>query len=142
VPPVWDEYLVPILELLADGSTGRGRPRSGTGRSDAFEATIDQDALGPSRLHLRARCEARDLVIDGHEVEAFAARVRAGRANGGVLMTTARFGPDADTIASWVAPRVVLIDGDRLGRLLIEHRVGVVVARRLDVVQVDDSFFV
>ncbi|ROR96629.1 hypothetical protein EDD28_1215 [Salana multivorans] len=36
----------------------------------------------------------------------------------------------------------MLIDGDRLGRLLIEHRVGVVVARRLDVVQVDDSFFV
>jgi len=38
-------------------------------------------------------------------------------------------------------PRIVLIDGVELGRLLIQHEVGVIALRTYKVLEIDENFF-
>ena len=42
-----------------------------------------------------------------------------------MIVTASTFSQDAHDYASSVSPRVVLIDGDRLAELMIDHNVGV-----------------
>jgi restriction endonuclease Mrr len=37
--------------------------------------------------------------------------------------------------------RVILIDGDELGRLLIRNKVGVTVVKTIEIPEVDENFF-
>ena len=39
------------------------------------------------------------------------------------------------------ATRVILIDGERLTRLMIRYGVGVQVKRRIEIVEIDEDFF-
>jgi restriction endonuclease Mrr len=44
-------------------------------------------------------------------------------------------------LAASVATRVILIDGERLTRLIIRYGVGVQVKRTIQIVEIDEDFF-
>lgn len=48
---------------------------------------------------------------------------------------------DARTYAESVPSRVVLIDGERLTRLMIRYGVGVQVKQSIQIVEIDEDFF-
>ena len=57
------------------------------------------------------------------------------------MITTSRFSPDAVAFARSITPRVVLIDGNRLGQLMVTHGIGVQERQIFRVVETDDDFF-
>ena len=59
----------------------------------------------------------------------------------GVTITSSRFSPDAIEFSRFITPRVVLIDGTRLGQLMVSHGVGVQERQTFRVVETDDDFF-
>ena len=63
------------------------------------------------------------------------------QANQGVFITTSKFSLEAKAFADQVPTRIVLIDGDRLTRLMMRYGVGVQVKRTVHVVEVDEDFF-
>jgi restriction system protein len=63
------------------------------------------------------------------------------QANQGVFITTSRFARTAIDYADSVATRVILIDGERLTRLMIRYGVGVQMKRRIEIVEIDEDFF-
>lgn len=67
--------------------------------------------------------------------------LQGAQADRGVFMTTARFSTGAMDYANAIASRVVLIDGDRLTRLMIRYGVGVQVKRTVSIVEVDEDYF-
>jgi restriction system protein len=62
-------------------------------------------------------------------------------ASGGVFITTSSFSAEAVKFAKLVMPRVILIDGDELGKLMVQYEVGVTVTQVLKVTEVDENFF-
>jgi len=62
-------------------------------------------------------------------------------ASGGVFITTSSFSAEAVKFAERVIPRVILIDGDKLGRFMVQYEVGVTVTQVLKVTEVDENFF-
>ena len=58
-----------------------------------------------------------------------------------MFITTSRFTPDAVSFAKGINPRVILIDGARLGTLMIQYGVGVQATQQFTLVQVDEDFF-
>jgi restriction system protein len=64
------------------------------------------------------------------------------RARKGVIMTTSTFTKDAlDFVDRIEGKKVVLIDGDRLADLMIEHGLGVTTTKVYELKEVSNDFF-
>ncbi len=74
--------------------------------------------------------------------DAFAGALLTRGASKGVFVTTSSFTRDARQTAGNVqSQRIVLIDGERLATLLIEHGVGVRTERTIAVKKIDLDYF-
>jgi len=75
------------------------------------------------------------------EVQAFVRSLVGLGATKGVFVTTSAFSQQAAEFVRHLAQRVILIDGQRLADLMIEHNVGVRVSRVVEFKRLDEDFF-
>ena len=115
---------------LRCGSATAGRaarPRSGwagpaAGRVDGISR---EDVLGLDTVHAQAKRHAEDNAIGAPAIQGFAGALLGDGATKGVFVTTSRSTAQArEAAAACRTHRIVLIDGDELARLMIEHGVG------------------
>lgn len=59
----------------------------------------------------------------------------------GVFVTTSTFSPQARDFVKHLSQRVILIDGQSLADLMIEHEVGVRTSRAIKFKRLDEDFF-
>jgi restriction endonuclease Mrr len=71
----------------------------------------------------------------------FAGSMEGLRARKGVLITTSAFSKHAQEYVGRIERKIVLIDGGRLAELMIDHDVGVAVARSYVVKRIDSDYF-
>ncbi len=105
------------------------------------DGIVDHDALGLSRIYIQAKRYAADNIVGRPAIQAFVGALAGNQAGQGVYITTSRFSTDAQVYADQVPTRIVLIDGDRMTRLMIRYGVGVQVKRTVQIVEVDEDFF-
>jgi restriction system protein len=74
-------------------------------------------------------------------VQAFAGSLEWFKARKGVMITTSRFTPDAYDYISRIEKKIVLIDGDQLGRFMVDYGVGVTDVATYVVKRVDVDYF-
>lgn len=133
-----------VLRLLVamgyGGSEGDAQHMGGPG-DGGFDGVINQDRLGLERIYVQAKRYAADNTVGRPDVQAFVGALHGVGAAGGVFITTSRFTPDAINFALGINPRVILIDGARLGALMIKHGVGVQPKQVFTVAEVDEDFF-
>lgn len=133
-----------VLRLLVamgyGGSDGDAQHIGGPG-DGGFDGVINQDRLGLERIYVQAKRYAPDNIVGRPSVQGFVGALHGMGAAGGVFITTSRFSPDATAFAAGINPRVILIDGARLGSLMITYGVGVQPKQEFRVVEVDEDFF-
>ncbi len=59
----------------------------------------------------------------------------------GVFVTTSSFSPQAVQYVQHLSQRVILIEGQRLADLMVEHNVGVRVSRSIELKRLDEDYF-
>ena len=150
--PTWDQYMAPSLQVLLNGEIKRSR-RIVEGAAELLGITDEQRRitipsgqeqwinLGLSRIYVQAKRYARDNPVGREAIQAFVGALAGNQANQGVFITTSRFARTAIDYAGAIATRVILIDGERLTRLMIRYGVGVQVKRRIEIVEIDEDFF-
>jgi restriction system protein len=111
--------------------------QSGDGGIDGI---IDEDPLGLDVIYLQAK--RWEGVVGRPEIQKFAGALQGRRAKKGVFITTSNFTRDANEYASMIDNRIVLIDGSRLARLMIDHDVGVSPVERYVIKRLDTDYFV
>ncbi len=74
-------------------------------------------------------------------VRDFAGSLEGQRARKGVLITTSRFTNDAAEYVSRIEKKIVLIDGEQLAELMIDHGVGVMETARYALKKIDSDYF-
>ena len=74
-------------------------------------------------------------------MQAFVGSMTGESATKGVFVTTSRFTKEAADYVRLVQQRVVLIDGARLARLMIDHGVGVRIDKTYVLRSIDANFF-
>ncbi len=75
------------------------------------------------------------------EVQAFVGSLVGLGASKGVFVTTSTFSQHAIDYVRHLAQRVILIDGEKLADLMIEHNVGVRLTRAIEFKRIDEDFF-
>lgn len=140
-PPSFFEKLVVdlMLKMGYGGSraeAGRTLGKSGDGGVDGV---IDEDRLGLDVIYLQAK--RWEGTVGRPIVQAFVGSLAGMRANKGVLITTSGFTGEARAYVQQIGAKVVLIDGEMLGKLMIQHGLAVATLATYEVRRVDSDYF-
>src|SRR4051812_20634277 len=111
-----------------------GRPKDG-----GIDGLIKEDKLGLDAVYVQAK--RWEGTVGRPAVQGFAGSMEGVRARKGVFITTSSFSKDACEYVGRIERRIVLIDGDQLAELMIDHDVAVTTARTYAVKKVDLDFF-
>jgi restriction system protein len=112
--------------------------RSGDGGVDGV---INEDRLGLDRVYVQAKRYAEGNVVGRPDVQSFVGSLVGLGATKGVFVTTSSFSQQATDFAKHLSQRVILIDGQLLTELMIEHNVGLRVSRTIEFKRLDEDFF-
>lgn len=140
-PQFFEQLVVDVLVAMGYGGerlgAGRAVGQSGDGGIDGI---IDEDPLGLDVIYLQAK--RWEGVVGRPEIQKFAGALQGRRAKKGVFITTSSFTREAREYASMIDNRIVLIDGHRLARLMIDHDVGVSPVERYVIKRLDTDYFI
>lgn len=140
-PAFFEEAVLELLIAMGYGGAEGKATRTQLSNDGGIDGVIDQDALGLSRIYVQAKRYAMDSTVGRPDIQAFVGALQGAQANQGVFLTTGKFSRGAVQYADAIQSRVVLIDGDRLARLMIRYGVGVQVERTVEIVKIDEDFF-
>jgi restriction system protein len=139
-PGFFERLVVDLLVKMGYGGSvadaGRSVGMTGDGGVDGI---INEDKLGLDVVYIQAK--RWEAPVGRPVVQAFAGSLEGFKARKGVLITSSAFSADARTYVNQIEKRIVLIDGIRLVRLMMEHGVGVIRAKTFDVQRVDLDYF-
>jgi len=134
-----------IVDLLVAMGYGGSRRDAATrlgGTGDGgVDGIIDEDRLGLDRVYVQAKRYGQGSSVGRPEVQAFVGSLAGLGATKGVFVTTSTFSQQATEFVRHLAQRVILIDGQRLADLMIEHNVGVRVSRVVKFKHLNEDFF-
>jgi len=139
--PAFFERVVVNL-LLAMGYGGVAGDGKATGRSGdgGVDGVIRQDKLGLDVVCIQAK--RWEGVVGRPVIQQFVGGMDHYRAKKGVVITTSNFSKDArDFVHRIEGKRVVLIDGDQLAQLMVEHGLGVISTKTYVIKEVSNDFF-
>jgi len=138
----FEQVIVELLVAMGYGGSRRNAAaqlgRSGDGGVDGV---INEDRLGLDRVYVQAKRYAQGNSVGRPDVQAFVGSLVGLGATKGVFVTTSSFSHQALDFVRHLAQRVILIDGQRLADLMIEHNVGVRLSRAIEFKRLDEDFF-
>jgi restriction system protein len=106
---------------------------------EGIDGIINEDRLGLDVIYVQAKRWKGD--VGRVEVQNFVGALAGKHATKGIFITTSRFNGNAKEYAYMVAQKVILIDGQRLADLMIEHNVGVSTIRTVSLKRMDTDYF-
>ncbi|HAG09235.1 MAG TPA: restriction endonuclease [Desulfotomaculum sp.] len=140
-PFFFERIVVELLVKMGYGGSridaGKAIGRCGDGGVDGI---IKEDKLGLDVVYIQAK-RWDNNPVGRPDVMQFAGALQAQRATKGIFITTSRFTDDARSYVSQIGSRIVLIDGEQLTNLMIEHDVGVSTVSLYPVKKVDSDYF-
>ncbi|WP_435011396.1 restriction endonuclease [Tundrisphaera lichenicola] len=133
---------VVVRLLMAMGYGGIAGHGTVTGRSGdgGIDGVIKQDKLGLDVVCIQAK--RWEGVVGRPVVQGFVGSMDYIRARKGVIMTTSTYSREAMEFVDRIeGKKVVLIDGDQLAGLMIEHGLGVTTTETYELKVVSNDFF-
>lgn len=139
-PAFFERLVIDLLVKMGYGGSredaGRAIGRSG---DEGIDGIIDEDKLGLDVVYIQAK--RWENTVGRPEIQKFAGALQGQRARKGVFLTTSSFSRGAREYASFIESRIVLIDGERLARLMVDFNVGVSTVGVYEVKKIDTDYF-
>lgn len=136
-PQHFETIVLDVLHRMGYGASREDLQRVGGVGDAGIDGVISLDRLGLEKVYVQAKRWQGS--VGRPEVQGFYGALAGQRANKGVFITTSTFSQQAVEFARSVE-RVVLVDGERLAGLMIEHEVGVTL-RPIKVPKLDTDYF-
>ncbi len=139
-PSFFEQLVVELLLKMGYGGSrqdaGQAIGRSGDGGVDGI---IKEDKLGLDVIYVQAK--RWQGTVGRPEIQAFAGSLEGYRARKGVFITTSQFSAEAKDYVSRIEKKIVLLDGQQLSELMIDHDLGVAIEDTYIVRRVDSDYF-
>ena len=139
-PAFFERLVVDLLVAMGYGGSrqdaGRAIGRSGDGGIDGM---IKEDKLGLDVIYIQAK--RWEGVVGRPEIQKFAGALQGQRANKGVFITTSSYTREAVDYANLISTKIILVDGDLLVKLMVDHNVAVARIGTYDLKRIDTDYF-
>jgi restriction system protein len=139
-PDFFERVVVELLVRMGYGGTRKDAGRAiGKSGDEAIDGIINEDRLGLDVIHIQAK--RWENTVSRPEIQKFAGALQGQRSKKGIFITTSDFSRDAIEYATRIDSKIVLIDGDQLAELMIDHSIGVTSVASYEIKQIDIDYF-
>jgi len=132
-----------VVELLLKMGYGGSRKEAGEAIGKAGDEGVDgiinEDRLGLDVIYIQAK--KWEGSVGRPEIQKFVGALHGKRAKKGVFITTSTFSAEATEYVARIEPRVVLIDGHLLAKLMIDFDIGVTPVSTYETKKIDSDYF-
>ncbi|HVH74288.1 MAG TPA: restriction endonuclease [Stellaceae bacterium] len=132
-----------VIDLLVKMGYGGSREEAAhvtkASGDEGIDGIINQDRLGLDVIYVQAKRWQAD--VGRKEIQSFVGALAGKKAQKGVFITTSGFRKSAQEYAKDVHQKVILVDGERLADLMIEHDVGVSISHSYYIKKIDSDYF-
>jgi restriction system protein len=136
----FERVVLDLLVAMGYGGSRKEAAQVGKGSNDGgVDGLINEDRLGLDRIYVQAK--RWQQTVGRPEIQNFVGALAGQHATKGIFITTSDFSSGANDFAKSVPQRVILIDGQRLAELMIEHNIGVSRAFTHEIKRVDSDYF-
>jgi restriction system protein len=136
----FERLVVNLLVAMGYGGTvkeaGQALQKAG---DEGVDGIIKEDRLGLDIIYVQAK--KWENVVSRPEIQKFAGALQGKRSRKGVFITTSGFSHEAMQYVASIDSKIILIDGQRLAELMIEHNIGVALVERYEVKRIDSDYF-
>ena len=141
-PYKFEQLVVDLLFTMGYGGS-REEAAQVTQKSNdgGIDGIISEDRLGLDVIYVQAKRYQASSTIGRKEIQSFVGALAGKQANKGVFITTSDFKKTAIEYADNVPQKVILINGQRLADLMIEHDIGVSTQRTISLKRIDTDYF-
>ena len=137
-PLFFENLVLHVLHALGYGASRADLQQVGGSADRGIDGIISLDRLGLEKVYVQAKRWQNN--VGRPEIQGFVGALSGQHAKKGVFITLSGFTREARDYASQVSDSIVLIDGSRLTRLMIEHGVGVT-HRPINIAHIDSDYF-
>jgi restriction system protein len=139
-PAFFERLVVDLLVAMGYGGSrqdaGRALGKSGDG---GIDGVIKEDRLGLDVIYLQAK--RWESTVGRPEIQKFAGALQGQRAHKGVFITTSTFSKEAVEYANVISSKIILIDGEMLAGLMVDHNVAVSKVGTYELKRIDLEYF-
>jgi len=139
-PAFFERLVIDLLVAMGYGGSrqdaGRAIGKSGDGGIDGI---IKEDKLGLDVIYVQAK--RWEGTVGRPDIQKFAGALQGQRASKGVFITTSSYTRDAVEYAEVINSKIILIDGEQLAGLMVDHNVGVSTIGMYELKRLDNDYF-
>lgn len=137
-PAFFEQLVLDLLHALGYGTSRGDGARVGRSGDGGIDGIISLDKLGLEKVYVQAKRWQSN--VGRPDIQGFFGALAGRRATKGVFITTSSYTREAHEFAASVSDKIVLVDGEQLAKLMMDHGVGVQ-HRELRVPRVDSDYF-
>ena len=139
-PAFFESVVVKLLMAMGYGGIAGQGTVTGKSGDGGIDGVIKQDKLGLDVVCIQAK--RWDAPVGRPVIQSFVGSMDLYRAKKGVILTTSTFTKDAHDFVNRIeGKKVVLIDGEQIAELMIEHNLGVTKTKTYEMKDVSNDFF-
>jgi restriction system protein len=139
-PSLFEKLVVELLVRMGYGGSRKDAGEAvGKAGDEGIDGIIKEDRLGLDIIYIQAK--RWDSTVGRPDIQKFAGALQGQRARKGIFITTSDFSRDALDYAARIDSKIVLIDGEQLAQMLIDHNIGVTPVANYEIKRVDSDYF-
>lgn len=139
-PEFFEQLVVDVLVKIGYGGTRRDAGQAiGKSGDEGIDGIINEDRLGLDVIYIQAK--RWEGTVSRPEIQKFVGALQGQKARKGIFITTSAFSKQAVDYASMIENNIVLIDGDLLANLMIDHDVGTTIVSSYEIKRIDSDYF-
>lgn len=139
-PSFFEKLVVDVLVKMGYGGSRKEAGQAiGKTADGGIDGIINEDRLGLDIIYIQAK--RWDGVVGRPEIQKFAGALQGQRAKKGIFLTTSNFSKEASEYVTRIDSKIILIDGDTLANLMIDHNVGVSTVAQYEIKRIDTDYF-
>jgi len=141
-PDFFEQLVLQLLHKMGYGASPADIEHIGGSGDEGVDGVIHHDQLGLDKIYIQAKRYKDDSTIGRPAIQSFVGALSGKKATRGVFLATTKFSKEAkEYVEGLTGFNVVLIDGNRLVDLMIEHKVGVTTEQTFELLSIDANFF-
>ena len=141
-PAFFETLTVKLLVAMGYGGSleeaGKALGQSG---DNGVDGVIDEDQLGLGRIYIQAKRYKEGNAVGPGDIRDFFGALDQHKALKGIFITASTFTSAARATATNLSKRIVLIDGERLAKLMIQFEIGCRASESIVLKRLDEEFF-
>ena len=141
-PAFFERLVVELLVKMGYGGSIKDAGKAiGKSGDEGIDGTIKEDKLGLDIIYIQAKRWKPGNVVGRPEIQKFVGALAGQGAKKGIFITTSNFTKDALEYTPRNETKIVLIDGEYLTQLMIDHNLGCTTQQTYELKKIDIDYF-